>query len=39
VVGNYNDDENTATIGSTPDKVTASEGLQVALGMAMWGFG
>jgi peptide/nickel transport system substrate-binding protein len=39
VLGNYNTDEYAASIGSTPDKVTASEGLQVALGMAMWGFG
>ena len=38
VVGNYNNEKYAATIGSTPDEVTASEGLQLALGMAMWGF-
>ena len=39
VVSNYNtDDYARDEAGSTPDGIKASEGLQVAFGMAMWGF-
>ena len=39
VAANYNDDEYAPEIGSTPDAIAASEGLQIAFGMVMWGFG
>ena len=39
VVGNYNTADYAPEVGSTPEEITANEGLQVAFGMAMWGFG
>ncbi len=38
VVANYNNADYSATIGATPEEITADEGKQVAFGMAMWGF-
>jgi hypothetical protein len=38
VVSNYADAYAWDYIGFTPDQVYANEGLQVALGMKMWGF-
>lgn len=39
VMMNYNTADYTGEIGATPEEITANEGLQVAFGMAMWGFG
>ena len=40
VVANYADvADYTAQIGATPDEIKDNEGLQVAFGMVMWGFG
>ncbi|MDR3050316.1 MAG: ABC transporter substrate-binding protein [Oscillospiraceae bacterium] len=39
VLANYLNDEYAATIGVTAAEISASEGLQIAYGMAMWGFG
>jgi peptide/nickel transport system substrate-binding protein len=36
---NYRDAYAEAYIGYTPEEVIASEGLQIVLGMALWGFG
>ena len=39
VVSNYAANYAESTLGVTADEVAESEGLQVALGMALWGFG
>jgi len=39
VNANYRDSYSQDYIGKTPEEVAASEGLQVVLGMALWGFG
>jgi peptide/nickel transport system substrate-binding protein len=39
VMANYADAYAEETIGKTPDEVKASEGLQMVLGMALWGYG
>ena len=38
VVANYNVDDYAPTIGATVADISANEGLQVAFGLAMWGF-
>lgn len=38
VVANYNTDDYAPTVGATPAEISANEGLQIAFGMAMWGF-
>jgi peptide/nickel transport system substrate-binding protein len=38
-MANYLGDYGEATIGFTPDEITAEPGLQVAFGIAFWGFG
>lgn len=38
-VASYADDYGPSYVGATGDEIRASEGLQVKLGMAMWGFG
>lgn len=39
VFANYCNADYAGTIGKTVEEITASEGLKVAFGMAMWGFG
>ncbi len=39
VMANYLTDEYATAVGSTAEAIAASEGLTVAYGMAMWGFG
>ena len=39
VDSNYRDAYAESSLGKTPEEVAADEGLQVALGMALWGFG
>ncbi len=39
VVANYTDSYAESYIGATPDEVRADKGLQVKLGMYLWGFG
>lgn len=39
VVANYLSDDYATTINSTADEIAANDGLKVAFGMAMWGYG